>query len=67
MALALARHNIKVNAIGPGSIMTDVLQAVAADKAAMDRSVTLGPSDSCLPQPACLCYPVVPENDRSVA
>lgn len=50
MALALARHNIKVNAIGPGSIMTDVLQAVAADKAAMDRSVTAGPSDSL---PAC--------------
>eukprot|EP00891_Asterochloris_glomerata_P005145 jgi/Astpho2/5145/fgenesh1_pm.00073_%23_10_t len=43
MALALARHNIKVNAIGPGSIMTDVLQAVAADKAAMDRVLSRTP------------------------
>jgi Dehydrogenases with different specificities (related to short-chain alcohol dehydrogenases) len=36
MALALAPHNIRVNAIGPGSIMTDVLKAVADDKAKMN-------------------------------
>uniref|UniRef100_A0A061R3V6 Glucose 1-dehydrogenase n=1 Tax=Tetraselmis sp. GSL018 TaxID=582737 RepID=A0A061R3V6_9CHLO len=35
MALSLAEHNIRVNAIGPGSIMTEVLQAVADDKQKM--------------------------------
>ncbi|MER0237392.1 SDR family oxidoreductase [Fulvimarina sp. MAC8] len=34
MALALAPHGIRVNAIGPGSIMTDLLQAVANDPSA---------------------------------
>ena len=34
MALALAPHGIRVNAIGPGSIMTDILKAVATDQAA---------------------------------
>ncbi len=37
MALALAPHGIRVNAIGPGSIMTDVLKSVADDAAAMAR------------------------------
>jgi NAD(P)-dependent dehydrogenase (short-subunit alcohol dehydrogenase family) len=37
MALALAPHGIRVNAIGPGSIRTDVLASVVADKAAMDK------------------------------
>ena len=32
MALALAPHGIRVNAIGPGSIMTDILKAVATDR-----------------------------------
>lgn len=32
MAIALAPHNIRVNAIGPGSIQTDVLKAVMTDK-----------------------------------
>jgi glucose 1-dehydrogenase len=32
MALSLAPHGIRVNAIGPGSIMTDILKAVATDK-----------------------------------
>src|SRR5262249_2605442 len=31
MALALAPHGIRVNAIGPGSIMTEMLAAVATD------------------------------------
>lgn len=39
MALSLAAHNIRVNGIGPGSIMTDVLTAVASDKSAMNRWV----------------------------
>lgn len=33
-ALALAEHGIRVNAIGPGSIMTDLLKTVMADEAA---------------------------------
>ncbi|HEY7663197.1 MAG TPA: SDR family oxidoreductase, partial [Xanthobacteraceae bacterium] len=37
MALALAPHGIRVNAIGPGSIMTDILKAVATDKEAKRR------------------------------
>jgi NAD(P)-dependent dehydrogenase (short-subunit alcohol dehydrogenase family) len=32
MALSLATHGIRVNAIGPGSIMTDLLNAVVGDK-----------------------------------
>lgn len=34
MALALAPHHIRVNAIGPGSIMTDLLRAVMIDATA---------------------------------
>jgi NAD(P)-dependent dehydrogenase (short-subunit alcohol dehydrogenase family) len=34
MALALAPHGIRVNAIGPGSIMTEMLATVATDQAA---------------------------------
>jgi NAD(P)-dependent dehydrogenase (short-subunit alcohol dehydrogenase family) len=37
MALALAPHGIRVNAIGPGSIRTDVLASVVADQSAMDK------------------------------
>src|SRR5690348_13462448 len=37
MALALAPHGIRVNAIGPGSIMTDILKAVATDRDAKRR------------------------------
>jgi NAD(P)-dependent dehydrogenase (short-subunit alcohol dehydrogenase family) len=33
-ALGLAEHGIRVNAIGPGSIMTDILKSVANDKEA---------------------------------
>ena len=32
MALALAPHNIRVNACGPGSIMTDVLNSCEASR-----------------------------------
>ncbi len=34
MALALARHGIRVNAIGPGSINTDLMKAVVLDSQA---------------------------------
>jgi len=37
MALSLAPHGIRVNAIGPGSIMTKILEAVNNDKAAFER------------------------------
>lgn len=43
MALALAEHDIRVNAIGPGSINTNVLKAVANDKAAMNRILSRTP------------------------
>lgn len=43
MALALAPHGIRVNAIGPGSIMTDMLAAVANDQAAMNRVLSRTP------------------------
>jgi len=42
-ALALAPHGIRVNAIGPGSIMTDMLKGVANDKAAMQRILSRTP------------------------
>lgn len=34
-ALALIPHGIRVNAVGPGSIMTDMMRSVAGDDAAM--------------------------------
>ena len=43
MALSLAPHGIRVNAVGPGSIMTDILKAVANDKAANDRIMSRTP------------------------
>jgi glucose 1-dehydrogenase len=42
-ALALAEHGIRVNAIGPGSIMTDMLKGVAHDKPAMHRILSRTP------------------------
>ncbi|MFC6488579.1 SDR family NAD(P)-dependent oxidoreductase [Nitratireductor sp. GCM10026969] len=43
MALSLAPHGIRVNAIGPGSIMTDILASVNADPAARDRILSRTP------------------------
>lgn len=43
MALSLAPYNIRVNAIGPGSIMTKILEAVANDKAAKERILSRTP------------------------
>ena len=43
MALAMAPYNVRVNAIGPGSIMTDVLAAVATNKASMNRILSRTP------------------------
>lgn len=43
MALALADKGIRVNAIGPGSIMTEVLQAVNSDPAARNKIMSRTP------------------------
>ena len=43
MALSLAPHGIRVNAVGPGSIMTDVLRQVVSDKAAMTKVLSRTP------------------------
>jgi glucose 1-dehydrogenase len=43
MALALAPHGIRVNAIGPGSIMTDMLASVNANPEAKNRILSRTP------------------------
>jgi len=43
MALSLAPYGIRVNAIGPGSIMTDMLASVATDRAARNRVLSRTP------------------------
>ena len=43
MALALAPHGIRVNAIGPGSIMTDMLTSVNSDPEAKRRLLSRTP------------------------
>jgi NAD(P)-dependent dehydrogenase (short-subunit alcohol dehydrogenase family) len=43
MALALAPYGIRVNAIGPGSIMTEMLRQVAHDRTVMDRILSRTP------------------------
>ncbi len=43
MALALAPYGIRVNAIGPGSIMTDMLKSVAGDAVAMHKIMSRTP------------------------
>ena len=43
MALSLAPHGIRVNAIGPGSIMTEILSAVATDAEAKRRILSRTP------------------------
>ena len=37
MAIALAPHGIRVNAVGPGSIMTDMLASVVGDESAKEK------------------------------
>lgn len=42
-SLALAKHGIRVNAIGPGSIMTELLATVATDLEAKRRMLSRTP------------------------
>ncbi|PWJ15110.1 SDR family NAD(P)-dependent oxidoreductase [Jannaschia seohaensis] len=42
-SLALAPHNIRVNAVGPGSIDTEMMASVNADPAAFDRAMSRTP------------------------
>jgi glucose 1-dehydrogenase len=43
MALSLSPYGIRVNAIGPGSIMTEILKGVATDQAARNRLLSRTP------------------------
>lgn len=43
MAMALAPYGIRVNAIGPGSIATDMLKSIAKDKAIADMIMSRTP------------------------
>ena len=43
MALSLAPFGIRVNAIGPGSIMTDILKGITTDQAAKNRLLSRTP------------------------
>ena len=47
MALSLVEHNIRVNAIGPGSIMTDILKVVMHDDAARRKILSRTPMGRC--------------------
>ena len=46
-ALALAPRGIRVNAIGPGSIMTEMLAGIMSDSAAEDRILSRTPLGRC--------------------
>ena len=43
MALSLAPYGVRVNAIGPGSIMTDILKSIATDREAKRRILSRTP------------------------
>jgi NAD(P)-dependent dehydrogenase (short-subunit alcohol dehydrogenase family) len=47
MALALADKGVRVNAIGPGSILTDLLRVVMSDEAARRRILSRTPMGRC--------------------
>jgi NAD(P)-dependent dehydrogenase (short-subunit alcohol dehydrogenase family) len=46
-ALSLAPRGIRVNAIGPGSIMTEMLKGIMTDQAAQDRILSRTPLGRC--------------------
>ena len=47
MALSLVKHGIRVNGVGPGSIMTDLLKVVMNDEAAKTRILSRTPMGRC--------------------
>ena len=47
MALALADRGVRVNAVGPGSIMTDLLKVVMNDDAARHKILSRTPLGRC--------------------
>jgi len=47
LAVALAPHNIRVNAIGPGTIMTDLARTIMVDEAARQRILSRTPLGRC--------------------
>jgi glucose 1-dehydrogenase len=47
MALALANKGVRVNAIGPGSILTELLKVVMSDEAARRRILSRTPMGRC--------------------
>ncbi len=47
MALALADKGIRVNAVGPGSIMTDMLKTIMTDEAARQKILSRTPLGRC--------------------
>ena len=47
MALALADKGIRVNGVGPGSIMTDMLKTVMVDEAARGKILSRTPAGRC--------------------
>jgi NAD(P)-dependent dehydrogenase (short-subunit alcohol dehydrogenase family) len=47
MALALADKGVRVNAIGPGSILTDLLKTVMSDEAARQKILSRTPMGRC--------------------
>lgn len=47
MALALAPHRIRVNGIGPGSILTEMLKVVMNDEAARQKILSRTPMGRC--------------------
>jgi NAD(P)-dependent dehydrogenase (short-subunit alcohol dehydrogenase family) len=46
-ALALAPHGVRVNAIGPGTILTDMARGIMNDRAAEDRILSRTPLGRC--------------------
>ena len=60
-ALALAPKGIRVNAVGPGSIMTEMLKGIMTDRAAEDRILSRTPKG-----PACQAAPRVIKMRRPI-
>ena len=47
MAVGLAKHGVRVNAIGPGSIMTDMLKQIMSDEEKRHAILSRTPMERC--------------------